>query len=74
MACGFLWARGAMAHFSETWICALINPQGIAWRAFFRQIPVPGWPGVVQMATFLIAFSHFPTRCATLEYNDNHSH
>jgi hypothetical protein len=74
MACGFLWAPGAMPHSSETWICALINPQGIAWRAFFRQIPVPSHAGCCTNGDFFITFSHFSTQRATLEYNDNHSH
>jgi hypothetical protein len=43
MACGFLWAPGAIAHSSEMVRQALINPQGIVRRAFLRQIPVP-WP------------------------------
>jgi hypothetical protein len=63
-----------MAHSSETVQQALINPQGIAWRALSRQIPVPAPAVVVRMATFSSTFSHFSTPCATLEYNDNHSH
>ncbi|WP_426054134.1 hypothetical protein [Janthinobacterium sp. PSPC2-1] len=43
MACGFLWAPGAMGYFSEMELQALINPQGIVRRALLRQIPVP-WP------------------------------
>jgi hypothetical protein len=74
MTCGFLWAPGAMAHSSVTVQQALINPQGIVWRALSRQIPVPAPAVVVRMATFFATFSHFPTRRATLEYNDNHFH
>ena len=41
-----------MAHSSETVRQALINPQGIVWRALSRQIPVPAPAVVVRRTTF----------------------
>jgi hypothetical protein len=74
MACGFLWAPGAITHSSEMVRQALINPQGIVWRTFSRQIPVPWLAVCCTNGDFFSTFSHFPTHRAALEYNDNHSH